>query len=358
MLLETRPHLPREFLAKLVAEPFMSDKKLSIFTKEFHATTRLKGIDRNQPEFSAEPSLRRAASSTPSTSHLPRRTATSSEEVYGGYTFLHMAVDETDPPLAWEMIRSDSLIDKVNDKGQTPLLQALERREPRRCPQNGRCANTPTSTVTWQGKVVSAPHFACAMNDWELVALLFRYGAESQPTPSCVDAETFLANAAAKRQFKGIKGNTKATRPPRACPCFSSKPISGCHARRMPYPTLWTTRARAAPRRPTGCCKARNIEVAETWDEERRWLQSSRSYHPGRAAGVCVAGATGLDVVGVNVAVIDVEGEAISTHFGLADTSLITRNLCHAMAATSIPSALGGWLNRAMAVGWSQERNN
>jgi ankyrin repeat protein len=38
------------------------------------------------------------------------------------YTMLHMAVDNTDPPAACELIRLGALIDAPNGRGQTPLL--------------------------------------------------------------------------------------------------------------------------------------------------------------------------------------------------------------------------------------------
>ncbi|KAF7347489.1 hypothetical protein MVEN_01505100 [Mycena venus] len=321
---ESRPHLPREFLAKLISEPCMKDKKSFIFTKEFH-TIRLKLADQNQTDVDPETNVaglqggffkttdeaKRTASTSTSTQVSSRRAVASTDELYKEYSFLHMAVDDTDPPLACEMMRQGTLIEKENAKGQTPLLLALERMwdlhdflkskvvagplPPEMLGYKTQIENAqsrvryiatrifipqhanPNSTVKWQGKVVSSLHFACAMDDWDLVALLLEYGAQSQPTPACVDVETFLATAAAKRRYKGLKANTKATRPPRLCPCFSGKPMSDCHSNVQPYPEDFTCRC-GSGKAYGKCCKTRNIEVTERWDEESKWIQPSRGF--------------------------------------------------------------------------------
>ncbi|KAJ6559067.1 hypothetical protein DFH09DRAFT_517844 [Mycena vulgaris] len=234
----------------------MKDKKSFIFSKEFH-TIRLQLADQNQIAINAESNIAGFKGSffrtidedmrTPSTSTQlsSRRTVTSAastEELYEEYSFLRMAVDDTDPPLACEMLRHGTLIDKENDKGQTPLLQALERiwdlhfvlkKHKGSLPQAvqdekqienaqnrvryiavvliGQHANV-NSTVNWQGKVVSSLHFACAIEDWDLVTLLLNHGAKSQPTPTCVDVEAFLATETAKRRFAGLKAMQR--RPP------------------------------------------------------------------------------------------------------------------------------------------------
>ncbi|KAJ7134739.1 hypothetical protein C8R44DRAFT_977259 [Mycena epipterygia] len=139
------------------------------------------------------------------------------KELYEEYSFLHMAIDDTDPPLAYEMIRHGTLIEKTNGKGETPLLQALERTwEQHSFPQTkanapdplppavmgykqqiedaerrvryiavlliGQHANV-NSTISWQGKIVSTLHFACAMKDWDLVALLLMSKLSWLPQP-------------------------------------------------------------------------------------------------------------------------------------------------------------------------------
>ncbi|KAJ6559057.1 hypothetical protein DFH09DRAFT_921755 [Mycena vulgaris] len=300
----------------------MKDKKSFIFTKEFH-TIRLQLADQNQTATNAESNIAGFKGGffrtidegrrTPSTSAQlsSRRTVTSAastEELYEEYSFLHMAVDDTDPPLACEMLRHGTLIDKENDKGQTPLLQALERiwdlhsvlkKHKGSLPQAvqgykkqienaqnrvryiavvliGQHANV-NSTVNWQGKVISSLHFACAIEDWDLVTLLLNHGAKSKPTPTCVDVESFLATETAKRRFSGLKANAKeATRPLRLCPCFSGKPMSTCHSERLPYPEDFTCSC-GSGKAYGKCCKARNIGLTEIWDEETQWIQPSRT---------------------------------------------------------------------------------
>ncbi|KAJ7695939.1 hypothetical protein B0H17DRAFT_1131132 [Mycena rosella] len=322
---EARPHLPRKFLDKLIADPCMKDKKSFIFSKEFH-TTRLKLADHNQTAVNAESHIagfsggffkttdedRHAASASTSkqlSSNRCTATAAVPKELYEDYSFLHMAVDDTDPPLACEMIRHGTLIDTENAKGQTPLMQALERiwdlhsvlkRSTVKGPlpptmqgyktqienaQNrvryiaviliGQHANV-NATVNWQGKVVSSLHLACATDDWDLVSLLLEHGAESEPTPTCVDVDTFLVTAASKRRLKGLKANAKATRPLRICPCFSGEPMSECHSKRLPYPDDFTCSC-GSGKVYEKCCKARNIRLTEIWDEETKWIQPSRT---------------------------------------------------------------------------------
>ncbi|KAJ7442658.1 hypothetical protein FB451DRAFT_1105628 [Mycena latifolia] len=140
----------------------------------------------------------------------------------------------------------------------------------------GQHANV-NSTVTWQHKVVSSLHFACAIDDWDLVVLLLEHGAQVKPTPNCVGVETFLASAAAKRRFNDLKANVKgATRPLRICPCFSEKPIGDCHSKPLPYPDDFTCSCGSA-KAYGKCCKARNIEMTEIWDEETKCIQFSRA---------------------------------------------------------------------------------
>lgn len=300
----------------------MKDKKSFIFTKEFHAI-RLKLADHNQTETNAETNIagfaggffkstdedRRASSA--SNQLASRRSvlaAESAEELYGEYSFLHMAVDDTDPPLACEMIRHGTLVEKANAKGQSPLLQALERiwdlhsvlrkataRGP--VPESmlvykkqienaqsriryiavvliGQHANV-NSTVNWQGKVVSSLHFACAIDDWDLVTLLLQHGAK--PPISCVAMDIFLTSAAARRRFKALTAKFKgATRPLRICPCFSGKPMADCHSQTLPYPGDFTCPCGSA-KTYGKCCKARKIILTEIWDEETKWIQPSRN---------------------------------------------------------------------------------
>ncbi|KAJ7675701.1 hypothetical protein DFH06DRAFT_977096 [Mycena polygramma] len=254
---------------------------------------------------------KRAAASSSNGKQLSarRQQPESDKELYKEYSFLHLAVDDVDPPLACEMIRHGTLIDKENAKGETPLLQALERMWELHSFLKGK-ANMPltpelqgykekienaeqriryiavvligqhanvNATVRWQGQLVSSLHFACAMEDWDLAALLLNHGAQSKPIPSCVDAEFFLTSAAAKRRLTGLKANAKGTRPPRICPCFSGKPMSKCHSERLPYPDDFTCSC-GSTKLYGKCCKTRNIPITEIWDEDTKWIQPSRNF--------------------------------------------------------------------------------
>ncbi|KAJ7025353.1 hypothetical protein C8F04DRAFT_1010003 [Mycena alexandri] len=223
-----------------------------------------------------------------------------------------MSIDSTDPPLACEMIRQGTLLEKVNANGQTALLQAMQRISelwlvlkkhgnlpmPREIQtykaqiENalkriryivvmliGQHADV-NATLKWQGQLVSTLHFACAIDDWDLVTVLLEHGARSKPTLSCVDAETLLPTAAAKRRLTALKEKAKEViRPPRLCPCFSGKPLSDCHAQPHPYPDDFT--CFCGPTKVYGrCCKTRSILITEIWDGEDKCIRRLRSVVP------------------------------------------------------------------------------
>ncbi|KAJ6520224.1 hypothetical protein C8R45DRAFT_954352 [Mycena sanguinolenta] len=177
----------------------------------------------------------RPVSGPPSTQLSSAADTPSPTELYEGYSFLHLAVDITDPPFACEMLRHGTPIGQKNGRGQTPLLHALERLSELRAILKISNISIPSlqefqykaqlvnsnainrvlyivrvliaqhadvnSTGTWKGgKVVSSLHYACNMNDWDLVTLLLEHGAQSKPTPACTDAEDFLTTAGDKSQ--------------------------------------------------------------------------------------------------------------------------------------------------------------
>ncbi|KAF7337584.1 hypothetical protein MSAN_02231700 [Mycena sanguinolenta] len=234
----------------------------------------------------------------------------SSAELYEGYSFLHLAIDLTDPPFACEAIRHGTPIDQKSGRGQTPLLHALERLRELRAvlkisnisipslqefQYKARLANLNAidrvryiirvliaqhadvdSTGTWKGgKVVSSLHFACAMGDWDLIALLLEHGAKSKPTPACADAEDFLMEATDKRRFRDMKVNPRTSRPPRLCPCFSGKPRINCHSQRLPYPDDFTCSC-GSTKAYGKCCKGRNIDLVEEWIDETQTIRLVR----------------------------------------------------------------------------------
>ncbi|KAJ7784435.1 hypothetical protein B0H16DRAFT_1402350 [Mycena metata] len=230
---------------------------------------------------------------------------------YKGYTFLHMSIDDTDPPLACEMIRQGTL-EKVNSRGETPLLQAMQRisqlwlflkqyrnlatpTEFQTCREQienalariryiavvliGQHADVNATVKDSQGQLVSTLHFAFVTDDWDLVTLLLEHGAHSKPTPSCVDAETLLPTAA-KRRLAALNEKAKGvTRPRRLCPCFSGKPLSDCHTQSRPYPNDFTCFC-GSTKVYGKCCKTRSIPITEIWHEEDKCILRIRSFVP------------------------------------------------------------------------------
>ncbi|KAJ7486061.1 hypothetical protein B0H11DRAFT_2016794 [Mycena galericulata] len=322
-----QPHLPKEFIARLLDEPWMKPPKdfesyilESYIYSEHFAAVRAEAVDQGESAinfcvenfdggfFKGLDCLKDG----PFLSMLTQRfsswsgvgPALSAKERYRHYFILHIAVDRIDPLLACEAIRLGTHIDVKNGRGQTPLLQALERAcelhsfltmvsmapasapipisiiEDTQTVHNAykriryittvlidQHANV-NATIEWQGKVTSSLHFACAMEDWDLVTALLKHGAERKPTPTCVDAETFLATAAAKHRFAALQADAKGSpRPPRLCPCFSGKPLSDCHSKELPYPDHFTCPC-GSKRSFEKCCKKRNLALKELWDED------------------------------------------------------------------------------------------
>ncbi|KAJ7775207.1 hypothetical protein B0H16DRAFT_1408516 [Mycena metata] len=219
------------------------------------------------------------------------------------YTLMHVAIDGADHLLAYEIVRHGFPVDTRNGKGQTPLLQALERLwdihtllkslSNRALPKEVqgykkgiqhqqsriRCITVVlveqyadvNATVKWQGRLVSSLHFACAIEDWELVAMLLNYGAQAKPTPACADAKESLATVAAKHRFIGLTAKAKgSTRPPRLCPCFSGESVSECHGtdQGLPLPGHFVCSCGSA-KEYWKCCNRRNISLGEKWNEEK-----------------------------------------------------------------------------------------
>ncbi|KAJ7695938.1 hypothetical protein B0H17DRAFT_1131131 [Mycena rosella] len=188
------------------------------------------------------------------------------------------------------MIRHGMFIDRENRKGQTPLIQSLGRawdlhfflKQVHPIPTEIQGHKTRlenalrrvhyiaviligqlNATVNWQGKAILSLPFACATDDWDLAALLLEHGAKLKPMPTCVDAETFLDTTPSKHRLNALKANAQGvTWPLRLCPCFFGKPVSDCHSKPVPYPDDSPVYRK--------CCKARNIDFIEEWDEESK----------------------------------------------------------------------------------------
>ncbi|KAJ7486059.1 hypothetical protein B0H11DRAFT_1861539 [Mycena galericulata] len=322
-----QPHLPKQFIARLLDKSWMKRvKELQsyIYSKHF-AAIRSEIVDQDESSINTSvenfhggffrdldrmkgsPILLVLAQLFPSWSGSGGP-ALSAKERYRQYYILNIAVDETDPLLACEAIRLGTHIDVKNGRGQTPLLQALERAwelrsvllttayafEPipssivvdTQAYENARKRNRyiatvlidqhadVNATVEWQGKVVSSLHIACAMEDWDLITALLKHGAKRKPTPTCVDAETFLATATAKHRFAALQTDANGViRPLRLCPCFSGKPLSNCHYKELPYPDEFTCPC-GSTKTFKKCCKTRNTALKELWDEESQCIVS------------------------------------------------------------------------------------
>ncbi|KAJ7816112.1 hypothetical protein B0H13DRAFT_2137155 [Mycena leptocephala] len=327
-----RPHLPPEFLSRLLAEPWMpKDEKYLGVIPEFNAA-RVQFVTENTMK---KKIFRQGESAINSIVLVPGFKGGFFEDVDEAklergaqpfsyqYTILHMAIDQTDPPAACELIRLGALIDAPNGRGQTPLLQALQRAwelhffvkmvgkvmaDPRGAGLSKlgfglrqetayervryiaitliqQHADVNATTVDLRGRVVSSLHFAYDIEDWDLVALLLKHGAQCKPTPTCVDVEDgimpqtgFPVGADAKGRFAALRAQTQgAARPPRLCPCFSGKPMSDCHSEALPYPDDFTCPCGSA-KTSVKCCKTRNIDLREMWDEETKCIQPSSTF--------------------------------------------------------------------------------
>ncbi|KAJ7047142.1 hypothetical protein C8F04DRAFT_987586 [Mycena alexandri] len=282
------PHLPLGFLAKLFAEPFMKEQKSLIFSPEI-GTIRADLADQNKSEVRDINLVGHVVDFEGGCFTLLEEERSSNgtnlavapgESPYSRYTLMHVAVDNIDPPLACEMVRHGFPVDTPNGRGETPLLLALDRlwamhTRHKSLPNNGDFSKEESelaqrslryiivllieqhanvnATVKWQGHVVSSLHFACAVEDWELVALLLKYGAQPRPTLS---------------------------RPPRLCPCFSEKPLSDCHAgKELAYPDHFICSCGSTTEYGR-CCKMRGISLVEGWDEERTMIVCRRIAPP------------------------------------------------------------------------------
>ncbi|KAJ7685508.1 hypothetical protein DFH06DRAFT_1158696 [Mycena polygramma] len=312
------PHLPHDFLAKLILEPFMSDKKSRVFRPSGNIL-RCSIADQSRRPTAGKliangfhgglfrcMDLRKLMRQRPALQGVAMGGAAS--ELYERYSFLHAAIDETDVFLACELIRLGAHIDQENGKGQSPLLQTLGRMwelqistfktpaspsEPQHtCIPTGKQlenaqkrlrylavvlieqhANV-NATLEWQGTVVSSVHIACILEEWELVALLLKHGAQSKPGPVCTDVKTFLHNAAARRRFNDLKkAENGSARPPQMCPCFSGRLLSECHSQSLPYPDHFV--CACVSRKEYGkCCKVGGVRtLTEIWEEETKSIQ-------------------------------------------------------------------------------------
>ncbi|KAJ4465517.1 hypothetical protein C8J55DRAFT_552664 [Lentinula edodes] len=122
----SQPQLPRQLVREILTKPWMEGFKSSVFDANGHRL-RCCIVDKKNPmnaDWFIE-SHHGGLFSLLDTKKTGLTSATSAR--YTDYTVLHEAIDTTDPLLAAEIIRLGALVDKINGRGQTPLLHALER---------------------------------------------------------------------------------------------------------------------------------------------------------------------------------------------------------------------------------------
>ncbi|KAF7799776.1 hypothetical protein EIP86_011018 [Pleurotus ostreatoroseus] len=206
-------------------------------------------------------------------------------------TFLHLAARDGDVPLAHEVVRMGIIIDRKDKNGATPLFLALKYLQSmgvvlRIASQPGFIATVPPSAraalepeyvrkrisclvkiatlLVEQHADVNAGAFgytpltlAAEAGQWALVELLLHHGAR-RPRP-----DTLRSLPSADRlRFTSILNKTPAAhpRPAQACPCYSGKLLSACHAagRGLPYPDHFL--CGCGKRRTYGaCCGKRGV---------------------------------------------------------------------------------------------------
>ncbi|KAF9061263.1 hypothetical protein BDP27DRAFT_1369809 [Rhodocollybia butyracea] len=144
----SQPHLPRKLLMDILKEPCMTSFKSTVFTVNGHrlrygianqadttlsAETLIEGhfggffvtLDEERAKETERESL--TVRSKGSNTNRKSSKHVDSPARYAEYTILNKSIDDTDPLLASETIRLGALINTVNGRGQTPLLQTLER---------------------------------------------------------------------------------------------------------------------------------------------------------------------------------------------------------------------------------------
>lgn len=129
---------------------------------------------------------------------------------------------------------------------------------------------------------------AVLTNEWELVNLLLKYGANSYPPSPCMLMRHVLDGrpGGKKRLAWAVSQNKTVDRPPRLCPCFSGKSLSECHMQRQPYPPEFLCMC-GSKKIHDRCCKKRDVPCHEIWDEEGQWIQPSRQIIIPTGIGFC-----------------------------------------------------------------------
>ncbi|KAJ3899922.1 hypothetical protein F5879DRAFT_810074, partial [Lentinula edodes] len=213
-----------------------------------------------------------------------------------------------DPLLAAEIIRLGALVDKINGRGQTPLLHALERLgDIDALYEQSRKSSSlmarlmrfdhwrarlrfiaillidqhadVNATVQWGGRTVTPLFFAAGIaRDFDLVAILLAHGANPDPPYPASSIRDYLSGRKFKMElerFTQLISETPFTvRPPRLCPCFSGKTLSDCHADGRtvghPYPDEFLCCC-GSKKTYHVCCRLRNFNIIEYWNDKEQW---------------------------------------------------------------------------------------
>ncbi|KAF9061258.1 hypothetical protein BDP27DRAFT_1338391 [Rhodocollybia butyracea] len=342
----SQPHLPRKLLMDLLKEPWMTSFKSTVFTVNGHrlrygianqadttlsAETLIQGhfggffvtLDEEREKETERESL--TVRSKGSNTNRKSSKHVDSPARYAKYTILNKSIDDTDPLLASETIRLGALINTVNGRGQTPLLQTLERlydvedlynrtRTSGQFPlhavqiklrsdlDNGKARlkyiaillieqhADVNATMEWQGKMVTPLYLAaCVVRDFDIVGRLLMHGANPSPSLPAASIREALSGNDSKRDLlrfnqlvSEIPYGPGTPRPPRVCPCFSGKSLPECHNNgdSQPYPDEFL--CSCASKKTYGqCCKLRNMKTVEVWMKKGNALPHTTPSHIG-----------------------------------------------------------------------------
>ncbi|KAF8823978.1 hypothetical protein HHX47_DHR9000080 [Lentinula edodes] len=310
----SQPQLPRKLVREILTKPWMEGFKSSVFDANGHRL-RCCIVDKKNPmnaDWFIESQSHGGLFSLLDTKKTGLTSATSAR--YTDYTVLHEAIDTTDPLLAAEIIRLGALVDKINGRGQTPLLHALERLgDIDALYEQSRKSSSlmarlmrfdhwrarlkfiaillidqhadVNATVQWGGRTVTPLFFAAGIaRDFDLVAILLAHGANPDPPYPASSIRDYLSGRKFKMElerFTQLISETPFTvRPPRLCPCFSGKTLSDCHADGRtvghPYPDEFLCCC-GSKKTYHVCCRLRNFNIIEYWNDKEQWLQPSQT---------------------------------------------------------------------------------
>ncbi|KZP26733.1 hypothetical protein FIBSPDRAFT_854393 [Athelia psychrophila] len=275
------PHLPAEFLRRMLADPMManeSDSESMVYSAQFQIE-RQKIVDL---------SVARGPDTLAGLKLLEISTSNGVQTPKMGQ--IHMSAIAADPLHLCEMIRLGADMDLKDSEGNTPLLTAMKcliayKAHPELCSslwirrlryiartlieQLVDVNSTPTAGTT---AGLSALHMACHAREWEIIELLLQHGAHAVvPGSTARPAVDFLALPSDKKRFRKLEKSRKPCAP-QPCPCWSGKLLADCHAMDQPYPhEFYCT---CGSKKSYGkCCSQRNIFVFEKWDDERRYIR-------------------------------------------------------------------------------------